>query len=128
MKLSEIKFIYLTKTFNSYKRLVNEYVFVDFNNKTIMKMNEKQFEKFMHKNLNKLIPATSKVGDYRGVFIYLVKDNIAKIEKENNKVVVYLKDVKNFKDLFDFKKFELEHIAEIDFINFRLEEKEREIF
>jgi len=112
MKLNEIKFIYVTKTYNSYKRLVSEYVAISFNNKVIVKMDEKGFEKFMNRNLGNLVRAKSVVNDFV-VDVYLVKDNVIEIKKENNTLVAYLQK-QNATDLFDFEKLELEEISKED--------------
>jgi len=127
MKLSEIKFVYVTKIFNSYKKLVNEYVFVGFDNKVILKMDEKQFGRFVNRNLDQLI-LTSAVVDEYNTFVYLVKQNIVKIEKQNNKIVAYLKNNKNFKNLFDFEEFEIEHISNSDLIDFNHDYHQQNVF
>ena len=119
MKLNEIKFIYVAKTYNSYKRLVNEYVVIDFKDKVLTKMNEKQFEKFMNKNLGNLVKAKSVVNDFI-VDVYLVKNNIVEIKKENNTLVAYLQK-QYAADLFDFHKIELENISELDIIEINKE-------
>lgn len=112
MKLNEIKFIYVAKTYNSYKRLVNEYVAINFDNKVIAKMDEKAFERFMGGNLGNLVRAKSVVNDFV-VDVYLVKSNTIEIKKENDVLVAYLQK-QDATDLFDFERLELEDIAEQD--------------
>ena len=114
MKLDEIKLIYVAKTFNSYKRLVNEYVAIDFNNKVIAKMNEKTFEKFMNRNLGNLVRAKSVVNNYI-VHVYLVKENIVQIETKNNRTIAFMQK-KGAVNLFDFYQIEIEQIDENDAI------------
>ena len=112
MRLNEIKFIYVTKTYNSYKRLISEYVAIDFNNKVIVKMDEKGFEKFMNRNLGNLVRAKSVVNDFF-VDVYLVKSNTVEIKKENDVLIAYLQK-QDATDLFDFETLILEDIAEQD--------------